>query len=279
MKTLAAKTVVLTGASRGIGTHIAQALAKEQATVVCVARSPGGLEQTCAQVESLGAKAIALPFDLSQLDALPTLVKQIEERAGAVDILINNAAVEKFRAFEDYTLADIQAISTLNLLAPMELTRLLLPGMQERDRGHIVNISSGSGKKAAPYNSLYSASKAGLIMWSEALRQELANTGVGVSVICPGCTNAGMFLALDIPAPEGARVAEPTEVAAAAIAAIQENHKEVILDGLKIKVFYALSQLSPDFGDRMLQKAGVIETNRSCADKQKQKELKLKIKH
>ncbi|MBW4615283.1 MAG: SDR family NAD(P)-dependent oxidoreductase [Desmonostoc vinosum HA7617-LM4] len=272
MKTIAGKTAVLTGASGGIGVFIARALAKEQVTVVTISRSQEGLEQICTEIETEGGKAISIPFDIRQLEELPSLVQKIEQLAGPIDILINNAAIEKFRPFQNYALEDIQSILTLNLHAPMELTRLLLPSMIERKSGHIVNISSGAGKKAAPFNSIYSASKAGLIMWSEAIRQELANTNVGVSVICPGCTNAGMFLALDISVPKGASIAEPTQVADVVIQAIKQNQKEVILDGLAIKVFYALSQLSPEFGDSMIQKAGVIETNFNCAQKQMQAE-------
>ena len=272
MKTIAGKTVVLTGASGGIGAFIARALAKEGATVVGVSRSQADLEQICHEVDALGGKGISIPFDICQLEKLPVLVEKIEAVTGTVDILINNAAIEKFRPFPNYSLEDIQSILTLNLHAPIELTRLLLPKAIERNSGHIVNIASGAGKKAAPFNSIYSASKAGLIMWSEAIRQELANTNVGVSVICPGCTNAGMFLALDIPAPEGARIAEPTEVADVVLQAIKQNQKEVILDSLTVKIFYALSQLSPEFGDSMIQKAGVIETNRKLAQRQMQAE-------
>ncbi len=270
MKTIANKTVVLTGASGGIGAFVARALAQEGATVVGVSRSQANLEQICTEVETLGGKGISIPFDISRLEKLPVLVEKIEAIAGSVDILINNAAIEKFRPFPNYALEDIQSILTLNLHAPMELTRLLLPSMIERNSGHIVNISSGAGKKGAPFNSVYSASKAGLITWSEGIRHELAKTNIGVSVICPGCTNAGMFLALDIPAPSGARIAEPSEVADVVIQAIKQNQKEVILDSFAVKVFYALSQLSPDFGDSMIQKSGVVETNQSLAQKQMQ---------
>jgi short-subunit dehydrogenase len=272
MKTITGKTAVITGASGGIGAYLARAFAREQVTVVAVSRSSEALERVCDESAALGGKAIAIPFDLAKVEELPDLVREIERLAGSIDLLINNAAIEKFRPFQEYNLQDIQAILTTNLTSPMELTRLLLPGMLERNSGHIVNIASGAGKKAAPFNSIYSSSKAGLILWSEALRQELANTDVGVSVVCPGCTNAGMFLKLDIPAPSGAKIAEPTEVADAVIQAIKQNQKEVILDGLVVKVFYALSQLSPDFGDRTIQKAGVIETNLDCAQRQMQAE-------
>lgn len=273
------KTVVLTGASGGIGTFMARALAKEQATVVCIARSPEALTETCAEVEALGGKSICIPFDLSKLADLSELVAQIHQLAGSVDILINNAAREKFRPFQDYTLEDIQSILTLNLHVPMELTRLLLPSMLERNQGYIVNIASGAGKKGAPFDSIYSASKAGLINWSEAIRYELATTNIGVSVICPGYTNAGMFLALDNPAPKGAKIAEPTEVADVVVQAIKQNKKEVILDGLTLKLFYAVSQVFPEVGDAIMHSSGAVTNNYNCAQKQMQTAGQKQVHH
>lgn len=270
MKTIAGKTVVLTGASGGVGGFISHALAKEGATVVGISRSSEALEKISDEINATGGKAISVPYDISKLTEISTLVEKINQVAGEVDILINNAAVEKFRPFQNYTLEDIESILTINLQAPMELTRLLLPGMIERNSGHIVNIASGAGKKASPFNSIYSASKAGLIMWSEAMRHELADTDVDVSIICPGCINAGMFLDLDIPVPSGARITEPSEAAEIVIQSIKQNQKEVIIDSFAIKAFYAISQLSPELADSMVHKAGVIETNRNCAQRQMQ---------
>jgi short-subunit dehydrogenase len=268
MKNITGKTVVLTGASGGIGEFIARALAKEQATVVGVSRSQEGLDRICAQVEAAGGRGISIRFDVSKLEELPTLVQQIHQIVGAIDILINNAAIEKYRPFQNYTLEDTQSILTTNLLAPMELTRLVLPTMLERNSGHIVNIASLAGKKGAPYNSIYSASKAGLIMWSDAIQQELVSTNVGVSVVCPGYTDAGMFHALDITPPSAAHVAQPTEVADAVLQSIKQNQKEVILDGAASKILFAISQLSPQFGDAIYRQVGVVDLNQSCAEKQ-----------
>lgn len=272
MKTITGKLVVVTGASGGIGEFIARALAKEQATVVGISRSPEGLERVGGEVEAIGGKWLGVPFDLGELAKLPDLVAKIQQLAGRpIDILINNAAIEKFRPFQNYTLEDTQSILTTNLLSPIELTRLVMPSMLERNSGHIVNISSGSGKKGAPYNSIYSASKAGLIMWSDAIRQELADTNVGVSVVCPGCTNAGMYLALGITAPSAAHIAEPTEVAEVVLQSIVQNQKEVVIDGFNTKFLFAMSQFFPQFGDMVFQKLGVVKLNQSCAENQMQR--------
>ena len=268
MTSIAGKTVLLTGASRGIGTFIARALAKEQATVIAVSRSEDKLQEICNEIATLGGRCITVPFDISQVEKLPELVKKANQLAAQIDIVINNAAIEKYRPFQNYTLQDIQSILTTNLISGMELTRLILPSMIARNSGHIVNIASGSGKKGAPYNSIYSASKAGLIMWTDAVRQELAETKVGVSVVCPGYTAAGMFFAFGQPAPKLARVSQPTEVAAAVIKAIKQNQAEVLLDGPLTRLLFSNIQLFPEFGDKVFRWIGVNKLNKTCAENQ-----------
>jgi short-subunit dehydrogenase len=266
MKSIAGKTVLLTGATGGIGVFIARALAKEKATVVLVARSEEKLNQICAEVDALGGKGISIVFDISNLEELPDLVEKINQFAGQIDILINNAAIEKYRNFQDYTLEDIQSILTTNLISGMELTRLIMPSMIARNSGHIVNIASGSGKKGAPYNSIYSASKAGLIMWTDAVRQELADTKVNISVVCPGYTAAGMFFAFGLPAPKLAKVSQPTEVAIAIIKAIKQNQPEVMLDGVLTRLLFSNIQLFPEFGDKIFNWIGVRQLNKNRAE-------------
>src|SRR5579883_876874 len=268
MTTIAGKTVLLTGASGGIGVFIARALAKERATVVSVSRSKEKLDKISAEVEVAGGRGISIPFDISKVEELSVLVQQINQIAGPIDIVINNAAIEKYRPFQGYSLQDIQSILTTNLVAAMELTRLLLPSMIARNDGHIVNIASGSGKKGAPYNSIYSATKAGLIVWTDAIRQELANTNVEVSVVCPGYTEAGMFLKFGLPAPSLARVSQPTDVAIAVIRAIEQNQGEVMLDGFLTRLLFSIIQLSPKVGDDIYRWIGLTKLNQSCAANQ-----------
>jgi len=268
MKTIAGKTVLLTGAAGGIGVFIARVLAKEHATVIGISRSQEKLDKICAEVEAAGGRGIGIPFDISKVEELSVLVQQIHQFAGSIDILINNAAIEKYRPFQNYSLKDIQSILTTNLVAGMELTRLLLPSMIDRNSGHIVNIASGSGKKGAPYNSIYSATKAGLIMWTDALRQELADTDVGVSVVCPGYTRAGMFLQFGLPSPSLARVSQPTDVAIAVLRAIKQNQGEVMLDGLLTRLLFSNIQLFPQFGDAIYRWIGLTKLNKTCAENQ-----------
>ncbi|WP_414582917.1 SDR family NAD(P)-dependent oxidoreductase [Scytonema sp. PCC 10023] len=268
MKTIAGKTVVLTGASGGIGVFMARTLAKEQATIVGVSRSKESLEKICSELEMIGNTCISIPFDISNLEELPVLVQQIHELVSPIDILINNAAIGKFQPFQNYTLEDIQSILKTNLLAPMELSRLILPSLINRNSGHIVNIASTSGKMGEPYNSIYSASKAGMIMWSNAIRQELAGTNVGVSVVCPGYVSAGMSLDFGLRPPSLAHVSRPIDVANAVIKAIKKNQGEVMLDGVLTRLLFSNLQLFPNFRDSIDRWIGLTNLNRTCLENQ-----------
>lgn len=269
MTTIAGKTVLITGASRGLGRVIAHELAKEQATIVGVARSQAGLDRVCGEIEALGGKAIGIAFDLSQVEQISTLIAEVEQLVGSVDILINNAGTGIYRAFPDYSLAELQSVLSINLLTAMELTRLVLPSMLERRSGHIVNIASLASKKGHPYDSIYSASKAGLLMWANALRQELANTEVGIASICPGyVSDCGLLADTGISAPSLAGRSRPQDVAQAVIKAIAQNRAEIIVNGNLImenltKVILATEQLFPRLGDVINRWLGVTKLNQT----------------
>lgn len=266
MTTIAGKTIVLTGASRGIGKHIALALAAQPVTLVGVSRSAEGLKQVCDQIEVMGSKAVAIPFDLSQIEDIPHLLDQIKNRVGTVDILINNAGIEIYRAFPDYSLKDMQSVLSINLLAAMTLTHGLLPDMLIRG-GHIVNIASLAAKKGHPYDSLYSASKAGLLMWSDAIRQELAHTGVKISTVCPGYVEGeGLLADTGVPAPKLGGVSKPGMVAKAVVEAIAFDRTEIVVNGSPLmssvtKLLFATEQLFPRLGDWVNQRLGVTQLN------------------
>jgi short-subunit dehydrogenase len=267
MTVTAGKTVVLTGASRGIGAFIARALAREKATVVCISRSPEKLAKICTEIDELGGKGISFPYDLSQVDSLSVLVDKIQQQVGAINILINNAGIEIYREFSNYTLAELQSVLSTNLLATMELTRLVLPSMLDRGTGQIVNMASTSGKKGAAYNSIYSASKGGLVMWSDALRQELTDTGVGVTTICPGYVcGQGMTADSGVPIPSLAGMSTPEAVTKATLKAIALNQAEVIINQdlvteITTKLLFALGQISPRTSDRLYRKLGIAQSN------------------
>lgn len=272
MSALAGKTVLLTGASRGIGASMALAIAKEGATVVGVSRSKAGLAQVQQSIESEGGKMISLPADISQVSELAALAKQINNIAGTIDVLINNAAIEIYRAFQNYSLNEIQQVLSTNLLAAVELSRLLLPDMLAQQEGHIINIASLAAKKGHPYDSVYSASKAGLLMWADAIRQELSGTGVIVSTVCPGYVkDQGLLSDTKMSAPRFAGVSMSKDVVAAVLTAIKTNRAEVVLNEnayltLLTQLLFAVEQFSPRFGDMVNRWLGVPQLNSKRAD-------------
>lgn len=267
MTTLTGKNVLLTGASRGIGRVLGQAIAAQGATVVGIARSQGGLDDWCEEIKAAGGTACGIAWDLSDIGSLPALINQIESQVGFVDVLINNAGIEIYRAFQDYTASELQTVININLLAAMELTRLVLPKMISRRSGHIVNIASNAAKKGHPFDSAYSASKAGLLMWADAIRQELVNTGVAISTICPGYVEqCGMMVDTGIPAPKLAGTSTPEAVVMAVIQAINHNRAEVMVNKDIVstsitKLLFALCQLSPGLGDAVYRLIGIPQLN------------------
>jgi short-subunit dehydrogenase len=158
------RRVLLTGASRGIGAELARAFAARGAVLSLVARDSPALHEIAAETGGT-----AHPCDLSDLSALPGLV----ERVGPVDLLVNNAGVSNVGWYLDRTQAEIEQVMTVNLLAPMALCRLVIPGMIERGGGHVVNLSSMAGVFAPPGLAAYGASKAGLSHFAAGLRADL----------------------------------------------------------------------------------------------------------
>jgi short-subunit dehydrogenase len=278
MTSIAGKTIVLTGASRGIGALLATTLAQEKmVTIVGISRSAQALADVGMEVTAAGGRWIGIPFDISQLDQLPRLVEKIRSVAGgSIDILINNAGIEIYRAFQDYSVADLQAVIGTNLLAAMELSRLILPKMLQQERGHIVNIASLAAKKGHPYDSIYSASKAGLFMWSDALRQELIGTGVEVSIVCPGYVcDQGLMADTGIAAPKLVGTSTADQVAQSVIRSIRRNQAEVLINQdwvttLSTQMLLLVSQIFPRIGDRLYRALGISRANQTRIAAQQQ---------
>ncbi|MBL4687496.1 MAG: SDR family NAD(P)-dependent oxidoreductase [Nannocystaceae bacterium] len=263
MKTVADRVALVTGASRGIGPFIAKTLAAQGCTVVGVARNREGLDETVGEITQAGGKAFAVQGDLADLANLPAVLEAVESAAGSpIDFLINNAGVEFYRRYTDYTAQELASVLTLNLHVPLELTRLLLPKLLARGRGHIVSVASLAGKKGVLYNGPYSASKAGVLLWTDALRQEVAGTGVGVSVVVPGyIRDAGMFHGDDVSPPKFLGTSSPQDVADAVVQAIKHDRQEIIVNPGPMRPMLALGQLSPALANRLVDWMGVNRTN------------------
>lgn len=240
---------LLTGASRGIGVYLARALAHKGVRLALVARSYEDLTTTAKEIEDLGGEALPIAADVSRREDLERVVATAREQLGPVDVLVNNAGIERYTHYQDAKLEDIEAILRTNVLAAEWLTRLVLPDMLERRKGHIVNIASVAGKTAVPYNAVYSSSKHALVGFSWSLREELRPQGIGVSVICPGfVSDAGMFhdWSKGKRAPSLVSTVSPQQVAAKTIGAIEGNKAEVIVSSPIMKVVDVINAISPD---------------------------------
>jgi 3-oxoacyl-[acyl-carrier protein] reductase len=186
MQTLQGKVGLVTGAGRGIGKAIAVGLAGAGCRVILTARSRDQLEEVRREIEGRNGAAAAVPCDLSRDDDVAKLIGQSAEHFGAIDILINNAGWGKRAAVVKAKIDDWDQTFRVNLRAPMLLAQSLLPAMIEKGEGAIINIGSVSGKSGEANGAAYSASKFGLIGFTQSLYEEVREHGIKVSVILPG---------------------------------------------------------------------------------------------
>jgi short-subunit dehydrogenase len=203
---------VVTGASSGFGELTSRLLAKEGASVVLAARRVERLEALAAEIEGRGGRGLAVRCDVTEVADLQGLRDRVEEAFGRCDVLINNAGIPGGGRFEDLSLEQIERVIRVNLLGVLFCTKTFLPMMLEQGAGHIVNVGSLAGRYAAPGASVYSASKHGVVAFSEALYYELAPRGILVTSVNPGFAATEGFpqgrlpSALVMPAEKVARV-------------------------------------------------------------------------
>lgn len=249
---------ILTGASRGLGVLMAERLAAKGVNLALAARSEADLKETVNRVQARGVRAIAVPTDVTKREDLERLVARTTDELGPPNLLVNNAGVEILGSFETLSLDRIESVFATNVVALVSLTRLVVPGMIERGRGHVVNISSMAGKVAAPYYTIYSASKHAVVGFSWSLRAELKPKGIGVSVVCPGYVEeTGMFSYRDAGAPpKTVGTVRPEDVAAAVVKVIEQNKAEALVAGPMLKVADVMHALSPDLAMGMGARSG-----------------------
>src|SRR2546427_11354143 len=269
------QTAIVTGASHGIGLFIVRALAKEGMNLVLAARSEQELEQvaTAADIRATGVHVLTVPTDVTDRDARSALVNTAERTFGSVDVLVNNAGGDPQREFHHYTAEDVEALIQLNLTGPIELTRLLLPGMLQRKQGHIVNISSMGGRIGFPYTEVYSACKDGLIGFTRVLRADYRAAGVSSSVLVLGPiggagTGARTLeeMNLHMSAMSKASLSPPEAVASAVLKSIKRDKAEVVIMPGPGRLLKALLDLFPGMGQMMNQMGGVTPLMKQIAD-------------
>ena len=185
-KPLAGMTALVTGASRGIGLAIARRLAKLGARLSLCARDAARLEAANAELRADGFEALTMVADVTHANEIQNLVDRTHRELGPIEILINNAGIGRFGPAHQMTEADWDALLDTNLKSVFLVTRAVVPGMIERKRGQIVNISSLAGKNAFAGGGIYCASKWGMMGLTACMAEDLRAHGIRVSAICPG---------------------------------------------------------------------------------------------
>jgi short-subunit dehydrogenase len=260
MRTDSPQTVLLTGASGGLGKYMARAFAKPGVNLALVANPGAELELVRREIAPTGVNAMTIIADLREASERRSVVDQIESKLGTIDILINNAGVEFTQPFHELTEDNIYDMLHVNLEAAMILTRLVLPAMLKKRRGHIVNIASLAGKSGPAFEEGYAASKAGLIAFTSSLRASYRRMGVSASVIVPGFVEAGIYTRLKqrsgCTAPPIMGTSQPQQVADAVLRAIERDRFEIIVNPLPVRPLLAFAALFPGIGEWVIEKFG-----------------------
>lgn len=259
------RRVLLTGASGGLGQAIARELHSRGATLLLTGRRADALEELQSE---LGERAETIPADLADPEQSRTLV----ERAGAVDVLVANAGLPASGRLRTFSPEEIDRALDVNLRSPMQLARALAPGMVERGSGHVVFVSSLSGKVATAGASVYCATKFGLRGFGSALRQELHGTGVGVTTVFPGfIREAGMWADSRQKLPGWIRLRSPEQVAAAVREGIEEDRAEIDVAPVILRAAGWVAGIAPRAISTATRALGGHRTADALADAQRAK--------
>jgi uncharacterized protein len=245
---ISGRTVLLTGATGGIGHAIARALHGEGANLVLTGRRTDVLEPLAAET---GAKSSAV--DLADRGAVDRLI----EESGDVDVLVANAALPASGDIFSFSAEEIDRALDVNLRVPILLARRLGERMADRGAGHIVFISSLAGKSGQARSSVYSATKFGLRGFAQGLRGDLESRNVGVSAVFPGfIRDAGMFAESGTKLPPGVGTSTPEQVANAVVRAIQRNDFEVDVAPFSVRAMATFAGIAPGVSAKMAKRMG-----------------------
>ncbi len=183
---LRGQSAIVTGASRGLGRHIALQLAARGVRVAVSARSEGELERVASEIREAGGEALAVPIDVRRWDTVERGVSLVRGRFGKVDLLVNNAGVGWYKPLSEQTVEEIDLTIDVNLKGTVYMTKAVLPEMQQAGYGQIVNVASDLGRRVIPNMAPYVASKFGVVGFSGSLLREVKGSGVKVMTVTPG---------------------------------------------------------------------------------------------
>ena len=255
MRQLRGRTALVTGAAGGLGGYISRALAAEGVSLALSDLPEAPHDGLIEELRGNGVTVESVPADLTVREEAEGLVARAEEAVGPVDILVNNAGLEFAGEFTNLTADQIEGLVQVNLLAVMLTTRAALPGMQDRGRGHVVNIASLAGKTFAPFLAIYSGSKHGVVGFTHSLLTEYGAEPVGFSAICPVfISRVGMFGRLEDEVPDpppGFRALPPERVGDAVVRAVRQNRAEIVVANPALRPLIGLSALAPRLAARL----------------------------
>lgn len=222
------KSVLLTGASRGIGREIAYAFARHGCKLTLAGRDEQALQETRSGVEQAGGRAIVVAGDVTDTGWRQSVVEQAIQAHGGINILVNNAGVVSAGALGDISEQDINQQLQINLVAPILLTRAALPALRNSGEAAVVNISSIFGMVGMPFYATYGATKAGIAHFGEAMRRELADDGIHVMTVFPGATDTPMMETAGLRDKAGFDYDTPQGVAKALIEGLEAGELAVV---------------------------------------------------
>lgn len=250
-------TIIVTGASAGIGRITCERLAKQKHQLVLAARSADKLAELESQLRSQGVESLAVPTDVSDPGAIEKLVKAAMDRFGRIDVLVNNAGIECFAPFDELPVEQILQTIETNLTGAILLTRVVVPVMRQQGFGRIINIASTAGKHGPAYGAVYGATKAGLIAFTQSLRGELTSAGICSTVICPGfATEGGIYDEIvratgkKVPKVVGGTTAEAVSIAIEK--AIRTSPPEMLLNFPAMRPVFLFRDFFPRLGEKLI---------------------------
>lgn len=252
---LSGKTVLLTGATGGIGSAIATELSSRGASIIAVGRKLSCLTLLCERLRSSRCDILPIVADLTDSRQRESLVATAVARAKNVDVLINCAGIQNFGFFENERDDQTAAMFAINTVAPIALINAFLPHMRKNGGGRIVNVGSICGSIGTPCFASYSASKFALLGFSQALRRELAGSGIGITYVAPRYTRTA-FNPLELVRLAYAlkvRQDEPTAVAQRVVSAIESDLDNLYI-GWRERLFVRLNVILPRLIDLPLMK-------------------------
>jgi len=243
------KYALITGATSGIGYELAQLFAQDGYNLVIVARGESELNAKKAELESSGIEVITLAKDLSIREEVFALCEEIQIKNIQIDVLVNDAGQGQYGLFSDTDIKRELEIIDLNVAAVVILSKHFVKEMKARGEGKILNLASIASKTPGPWQSIYHATKAFVISFSEALRSELEDTGITVTALMPGVTDTDFFNKASMQDSKAVQdkeaMADPADVAKAGYEALMGGNDKVI-SGFKNKMQVGLTNMMPD---------------------------------